>query len=120
MEPASGETAIEGRVNDAWASTSLTRLESSMIPAGSTMCKPPGVFLEPPPGIWGNAPRSQEVAEPVLKQARLANEEDQEKKGDTGEPNTGATGTPSLEKGVKRSTDPVVAGQALGAAWWRP
>ena len=98
MEPASGDTACEGRVNDAWASTSLTVLESSVFPAGSIMCKPPGVFLEPPPGIWGNAPRSQEVAEPALKQARFANEESSGKKGDTGEPRTGVTGKPSLEE----------------------
>ena len=84
MEPASGETAFEGRVNDAWATTSLTRLESSKTPAGSSMCKPPGVFLEPPPGVWSNASRPQEVAEPALKQARLANVVSKEKRGDTG------------------------------------
>ena len=45
MEPAGGETASDGRVNDARASTSLTRLESSALPVGTTMAKPPGVFL---------------------------------------------------------------------------
>ena len=115
IEPASGDTASEGRVNDAWASTLLTRLESSSLPAGTTVAKPPGVFLEPPPGVWSNVSRSQGVAEPALKQARTANDEDQLFKGaQTGEPKMGGTGAPSFVECMKSAIALETAGQASG------
>ena len=115
MEPASADTASEGRVNDAWASTSLTRLESSSFPAGTTVAKPPGVFLEPPPGVWSNVSRSKGLAEPARKQAGTANDDDQVFNGaQTGEPKMGVTGAPSFEKCMKSATAPETAGQASG------
>ena len=79
------------------------------------MEKPPGVFKKPPPGSWSNVSSCQQVAEPILKHARTANDEDPVLKGvTTAEPKSGVTGAPTIVECMKSMTTLVKAGQASG------